>query len=110
MAIGAYQSAVEIFERLQNYEKIIYCYRGMEKNKLAEQVLREQLQIKETPNLLCILGDLTNDHHLYEKAWELSNKRYARAMRSLGSYYFKQDNVLIYFLIVSFFFFKKNDL
>ncbi|KAK6542900.1 hypothetical protein TWF694_006839 [Orbilia ellipsospora] len=44
----------------------------------------------EAPRLWCILGDLENDPKFYEKAWEVSDKRYARAQRSLGVYYLRR--------------------
>ncbi|KAI1340247.1 hypothetical protein F5Y15DRAFT_406899 [Xylariaceae sp. FL0016] len=36
------------------------------------------------PRLWCILGDLENDAKHYERAWEVSNRRFARAQKSLG--------------------------
>lgn len=36
------------------------------------------------PRLFCILGDLENDEAHYERAWEISGRRFARAQRSLG--------------------------
>lgn len=42
----------------------------------------------DAPRLFCILGDLEKSHSIYERAWEVSNHRYARAQRSLGKYYF----------------------
>ena len=45
------------------------------------------------PRLLCILGDLENSPTAYERAWEVSNYRYARAQRSLGKYYFQNGNL-----------------
>jgi len=59
----------------------------------AEEVLREQLAIKPTPKLLCLLGDITNEPAHYEEAWELSKHRYTRAQRSLGVYYMRQNRV-----------------
>ncbi|KAI3330358.1 hypothetical protein F4824DRAFT_478949 [Ustulina deusta] len=36
------------------------------------------------PRLFCILGDLENDASHYTRAWEISNRRFARAQKSLG--------------------------
>lgn len=45
----------------------------------------------DSPKLLCILGDIKQDPKIWEKAWNVSGNRYARAMRSLGNYYFKNQ-------------------
>ncbi|KAL8929978.1 MAG: hypothetical protein Q9172_000210, partial [Xanthocarpia lactea] len=47
----------------------------------------------DAPRLLCILGDLEQSPSAYEKAWDVSNHRYARAQRSLGKYYFSQGEL-----------------
>jgi tetratricopeptide (TPR) repeat protein len=36
------------------------------------------------PRLFCILGDIENDAKHYMRAWEISNRRFARAQKSLG--------------------------
>ncbi|KAL9116587.1 MAG: hypothetical protein Q9187_006888, partial [Circinaria calcarea] len=43
----------------------------------------------DAPRLFCILGDIDKSPALYERAWEVSNNRYARAQRSLGKHYLK---------------------
>ncbi|KAL8723338.1 MAG: hypothetical protein Q9225_000321, partial [Loekoesia sp. 1 TL-2023] len=47
----------------------------------------------DAPRLFCILGDLEKSPSAYEKAWEVSNHRYARAQRSLGKYFFNQGEL-----------------
>lgn len=44
------------------------------------------------PRLYCILGDLESDSAVahYEKAWEVSKHRYARAQKSLGEHYLEK--------------------
>ncbi|KAL8760676.1 MAG: hypothetical protein Q9184_003145 [Pyrenodesmia sp. 2 TL-2023] len=45
------------------------------------------------PRLFCILGDLEKSATAYERAWEVSNYRYARAQRSLGKHHFTRGNL-----------------
>ncbi|KAF5666348.1 TPR domain-containing protein [Fusarium heterosporum] len=44
------------------------------------------------PRLFCILGDIEEDPSYYERAWEISKHRYARAQKSLGEYYLQNKN------------------
>jgi tetratricopeptide (TPR) repeat protein len=45
------------------------------------------------PRLWCILGDIENDPAHYERAWELSKHRFARAQKSLGEYYLQNKDI-----------------
>ncbi|KAJ4289354.1 hypothetical protein N0V88_007105 [Collariella sp. IMI 366227] len=45
------------------------------------------------PRLWCILGDIENDPAYYERAWEISKHRFARAQKSLGEYYLQQKDI-----------------
>ncbi|KAK4238312.1 gyf domain-containing protein [Achaetomium macrosporum] len=42
------------------------------------------------PRLWCILGDIENDPAHYERAWEISKHRFARAQKSLGEEAYKK--------------------
>lgn len=44
-----------------------------------------------SPRLLCILGDIENDPQHYHRAWEISNRRFARAQRSLGELHLRKQ-------------------
>ncbi|KAM3086265.1 hypothetical protein ACMFMG_000402 [Clarireedia jacksonii] len=45
------------------------------------------------PRLWCILGDLDQDPKCWQRAWEVSKNRYARAQRTLGDYYTRQNDL-----------------
>jgi tetratricopeptide (TPR) repeat protein len=45
------------------------------------------------PRLWCILGDLDQDPECWQRAWEISRYRYARAQRTLGEYYTRQGDL-----------------
>ncbi|KAI9337687.1 hypothetical protein DFJ73DRAFT_798397 [Zopfochytrium polystomum] len=91
VSIGVIKSALEIFERLQMWDDVISCYQMLEKPKKAEELIRRELEKNpNSPKFLCLLGDVTKDHTYYLEAWEKSGNSYSRAMRSLGSHFFKQ--------------------
>ncbi|CAG8677117.1 721_t:CDS:1 [Ambispora leptoticha] len=92
MSLGVIRSALEIFERLELWEEIINCYVMLEKENKAKEIIHERLNITpNSPKLYCILGDIEKDPKHWEHAWEISGNRYARAMRSLGGYWYKQQ-------------------
>ncbi|XP_014674585.1 PREDICTED: tetratricopeptide repeat protein 27-like isoform X2 [Priapulus caudatus] len=84
LKLGSVASALEIFERLQLWDDVIACLQQLGRREQAEKIVRKQLAEDETPMLWCILGDLTRDAQYYDKAWEMSGHRSARAQRSLG--------------------------
>ncbi|KAF4871753.1 Essential for maintenance of the cell wall protein 1 [Colletotrichum siamense] len=44
------------------------------------------------PRLFCILGDLENDPAHWERAWDVSKHRFARAQKSLGEHWLQQKD------------------
>ncbi|KAI9930185.1 hypothetical protein ASPWEDRAFT_167853 [Aspergillus wentii DTO 134E9] len=108
--IGGLRTALDIYERLQMWAEAALCYAATEKEEKAKNIVRGQLyeptnrvvqdEDKEkfegpelsplpadAPRLFCILGDIDTDPTMYERAWDVSNKRYARAQRSLARHY-----------------------
>jgi len=89
--LGVVLTALEIYQRLEMWEQVIGCYQAAEQNDKAEALVREQLELEpESPKFWCLLGQIKNDPQYYQKAWDLSGEHYAKAMRSLGAYYYKQ--------------------
>ncbi|XP_078205637.1 tetratricopeptide repeat protein 27 isoform X2 [Callithrix jacchus] len=71
--------STSVLERL----KIFYCCQVPPHWAIqAEEIIRQELEKKEMPSLYCLLGDVLGDHSCYDKAWELSQYRSARAQRS----------------------------
>lgn len=110
--IGGLRSALDIYERLEMWAEAALCWAATEKEDKARRVMRKQLfhstsgndedvdfesemwegperdpPPTEAPRYYCILGDIDRDISMYEKAWEVSGNRYARAQRSLGQHY-----------------------
>jgi tetratricopeptide (TPR) repeat protein len=89
ISLGALKTALEIFERLEMWDKVAMCWAGIGRQDRASEVLLQQLD--KTPSdakLWSLLGDVEKNPEHWEKAWEVSGGRYARAKRALGSYYF----------------------
>jgi tetratricopeptide (TPR) repeat protein len=114
--LGGLRSALDIYERLEMWPEAALCWAATEREEKARLIVRKQLfnstndgdigednvanwkgspkdpAPAEAPRLYCILGDLEDDPDMFEKAWEVSNKRYARAQRSLGRYWFTKKD------------------
>ncbi|KAF2849458.1 TPR-like protein [Plenodomus tracheiphilus IPT5] len=115
--VGGLRSALDIYERLEMWAEAALCYAATEKEDRARKMIRRQLfhatggddenvdpdaetwegpardpPPAEAPRFYCILGDINNDLSMYDKAWEVSGARYARAQRSLGQRYITQHD------------------
>jgi tetratricopeptide (TPR) repeat protein len=119
-SLGVVKSALEIFERLEMWEEVIQCWQSMERKDRAITIVNDLLKGRKREidfvlslgreriteakrrildsareaKLWCILGDLEpeNAEQHYQYAWEISKQTSARAMRSLGGYYFARGD------------------
>ncbi|KAI9079748.1 hypothetical protein K1719_038369 [Acacia pycnantha] len=82
---GLIGEAVKVFEDLELWDNLIFCYRLLEKKATAVELIKKCLSERPNdPRLWCSLGDATDNDACYEKALEVSNNRSARAKRSLA--------------------------
>lgn len=100
ISMGGLRTALEIYERLQMWPEVALCWAATEKEDKARKVIHAQLFHPDrttdeispppanAPRLWCILGDIDSDPAHYERAWDISGGRYARAKRSLARHYF----------------------
>lgn len=114
VSVGGLRTALEIYERLQMWAEVALCYAATEQEDKARITVRrqlfqrtnkekmeendsfegEELNVKElppdAPRLYCILGDIDSKLEYYERSWELSNHRFARAQRSIARWHLAQ--------------------
>ncbi|OAP55027.1 hypothetical protein AYL99_10727 [Fonsecaea erecta] len=105
--MGGLKTALDIYTRLQMYAEVALCLAATNQEAKAVELLKDLLfgesqaadstdrQLRspppaDTPRLLCILGDITDQPSYYSLAWTVSSNRYARAQRSLGRYHTKK--------------------
>ncbi|EED15591.1 TPR domain protein [Talaromyces stipitatus ATCC 10500] len=112
VSLGGLRTALDIYERLEMWAEVALCYAATEREEKAKAIVRRQLyeptnpgtihddneryegsELPElpadAPRLFCILGDIDSEPAMYERAWEVSGQRYARAQRSLARLYLK---------------------
>lgn len=93
-SIGVYLSAFELFNDLDFYEEAAQCMVVSGKITQAERYIDKIIEENgETPQILCLLGDLKRKDEYYERAWELSKHKNARSMRSLGMMQFQRGQI-----------------
>nr|XP_032513586.1 tetratricopeptide repeat protein 27 isoform X2 [Danaus plexippus plexippus] len=88
LSMGMVKAALEEFQRLQLWEDVIVCYTMLQLRHKAAEVIQQQIDIKPTVKLYCLLGDATDDEDCYSKAWEFSEHKSSRAQRHWGNFLF----------------------
>lgn len=89
MNLGVARTALAIFERLEYWGEVIECLQICKDFDAAHKLVHERMKLDgETPELLCILGDIQSKNEdkiaTYQRAWEVSKGRSGRAKRQLG--------------------------
>ncbi|XXQ37831.1 Tetratricopeptide repeat [Plasmodiophora brassicae] len=83
MALHA--AALSIYTDLDVWEPMMRLHVRLGRRAEAQAMLEARMEAYgPTPRLQCILGDVTMDAQWYHRAWDLSERRYARAKRALG--------------------------
>ncbi|ANB15422.1 Emw1p [Sugiyamaella lignohabitans] len=87
MSLGALKSAIEVYERLQLWGEAALCYAAVGQEDEGIKILKQHLERNpDDYRGVSILGDITLDPSLWEKAWEMG--KYAPSKRSLGQFYY----------------------
>ncbi len=81
-SLGSTKSALDVALRIKSWEDVIACYHQLQLRHKAAEIIKEEIERKgETPLLLCMLGDATDDLANYHRALEISGGKSARAHR-----------------------------
>ncbi|XP_077297807.1 tetratricopeptide repeat protein 27 [Arctopsyche grandis] len=88
LSIGLVKAALDLYLKLQLWEEVIACYTILELRHKAAEIIQQQIDIKPTVKLYCLLGDATDNVKLYERAWDFSQRKSSRAQRHWGNYLF----------------------
>ena len=86
--VGAVMSAVKMYEEMGELENVVECLAQADRTKEAKEAALAMKDFHSNPKVLCIFAEISEDHTYFKKAWKVSNKKYARAIRSLARYYF----------------------
>jgi len=92
-AMGDPAAAVRLFEETGMLDEAVLCLAASGQKAKAEELCRRRLEQCATPEMLCVLGDITDEKEHYERAWTgFGNKKFARAQRSLGHWHIKRQH------------------
>lgn len=56
-------------------------------------MVKAEIEKKPSVKLYCMLGDATDEVTCYEKAWELSEQKSAKAQRHWGLHFYRKKEV-----------------
>lgn len=92
MLLGVLRSALEIYKRLDMPVEMALCHAAVGEEHDARAVLERRIAAcPSDARAVSILGDLTGDPALWERAWETG--RYAKAKASLSRFWHQKHDV-----------------
>lgn len=89
-SLGMIKSALDIYLKLQAWEKVIRCYSILDLRQKATEIIQQEISKKPSALLYCLLGDATDNPTYYEQSWLFSNKTSAKAQAHWGHYFFNR--------------------
>lgn len=90
---GCIKSALDVYSQVRGWKEMISCYHKLDRKDKAEALVREKMDVDgESPYLLYLLGNATQDPDHYEKSWSLSDEKYFQSKTALGDYYFEHKD------------------
>ena len=93
-SIGSFMSAAALLEECGLIEEAMEskaCCGNQDQALLLYEKLDDER--KNSPKMLCILGDIYKDIKYYERALKESDNKSVRALKALGFYYFKKKQL-----------------
>lgn len=85
--LGAFKSALEIYERLEKWTDVALCYASTGDKARSIMFIKKALdKDPKDARSWSVLGDIESNPEYWNKAWEVG--RYANSKRSLAKYYY----------------------
>lgn len=92
--VGINMSAYELVKSVgldeQAVKYLFMAGRQTQAIELADEMVKSDDGIKNF-NIMCLLGEMKKDETWFQKAWDESDGKCAKAMRNLGRYYFFEN-------------------
>jgi hypothetical protein len=93
MSFGSTMTAFDIYNELEIWDEAITCLFIAGKTQKAKDMAFEKIKHDPDPSILVALGELTKEEKYFIEALEVSNGKYTRAHRSLGNFYFGNNQL-----------------